>query len=515
MKTLKMKTRQNSALLRLLALVLATLAVYVTPLRAQDQDNGPSLEQMLANDTVTVNALVMYPDTTRRAVLEAAQYPDVLVQMKTLRDSMQRRFNALVAPYSQKQQEAMWNLTRYPDLLEKITAGGKKKRSVLKALAKPYPEDVYDDAVKYGRKRYDVLTQITALNKESNAAFEAFISRQPESAQRSFRRLLQEPEALNTITDNLTLTKRLGRMYRANPSRLIAKADSMHAVAVQRHGKEVQDWKTTLANDAQTRAEFEQAARDYADQYWFARGVEMRRLQRMYAMGYYGGYAVRPYSYWFGYPAWYPADYWYPYPYWNDLGFYYGPGGELIVMDYPSPYFTYWYYSDPMNVYYYPNLCNGFVQQYYGHRGYTTAGNVPVENWVQQNRSNFSQSFARDKDVRLRDIQRYAATQRDRAVAGQQSPDNGTAAKRGGLTRGEANGKMVTREPGSLKSQTQASRRMPSPVTENRAATEQAPRIDQNRDASQYHQRLWEQSNPQPALKDRIPQQQGKLGRRP
>ena len=76
---------------KILMLLFSVLVLSVTGSHAQN-DNA-ILEKLLTEDSIEINALVLYPDSTRRSILEVSQYPEVLLKMQSLQESTQKDFN--------------------------------------------------------------------------------------------------------------------------------------------------------------------------------------------------------------------------------------------------------------------------------------------------------------------------------------------------------------------------------------------------------------------------------------
>ena len=65
--------------IRCLVFVVITCLISATQLLAQNEKN--MLSQLIAEERETVDALVLYPEETRLAILEACLYPEVLVKL--------------------------------------------------------------------------------------------------------------------------------------------------------------------------------------------------------------------------------------------------------------------------------------------------------------------------------------------------------------------------------------------------------------------------------------------------
>jgi hypothetical protein len=85
-------------------------------------------------DSAAINALVLYPDSVRMMIFEACEYPAVIVNIAQLQKNSSSDFQDLVNSYSKQEQEDIWNLSRYPDLISKLAQGGKKSPDEINAI---------------------------------------------------------------------------------------------------------------------------------------------------------------------------------------------------------------------------------------------------------------------------------------------------------------------------------------------------------------------------------------------
>ncbi len=510
----------------MLVLSLLVFAVF----RSTAQNDNAILEKILTEDSTAVNALVLYPDSTRRSILEASQFPEVLLKMQSMQENSQKEFNTILSPYTQEVQQVFYNLTRYPGLINQLVAGGKKSKSQLQNIADNYPDEIKDDAVVYGKKYFDVLNSIDQFSKKNNSEFENVISTYSNESNHVFRDLVELPEVLNILTDNIKMTVMIGDLYRRNPTWVLHKTDSLNMEAARQHAEELADWKKKMDEDPDAKKQLEESAKKYADENGYRTDVYSSPRTDVFI----DHYLVYPYPYWFGYPGWYPHYYWYPYPYWYDWGFYYGPYGQIIIFNYPSYYFTYWFFYHPMNFYHYPYLCNHFVNHYYGHHHSYMNGNAPVRNWVNQNEKYFSKDFATNDLSRINQIKEFGQLQKDVSDYNVSRPANQQLTTQQYIQTYKEKypdlNVKPTVQPMESKDQwfqqppaKQPPIKVPSPtqkdkqpiqIPQNQPTPFPQPKFDQNKNAQDFHKQTWEQNrppvftpkvNPQP-----IPKQQPK-----
>ena len=368
------------------------------------QDDKAMLAQLAEEEKEAVDALVLYPEATRRAILEASLYPEALIKMERLQSQTRTSFQEMLASYPQSTQEVIWDVTRYPDLVRRLVVEGEGSPTRINAVLEDYPEEVYDNARRAGADYYEVLVEIDRLDASANQAFAAILEDYPPKAQDAMRQLLDLPEVLDILTENIELTILVGDVYKKEPDWVIHMADSLSLEVARANAQEIEDWKTELEKNPEAREELKASAQDFASEYGYDDEYYDYPEDDIYYEGQPNRYVVEHYyynyPYWFGYPYWYTYPRWRPYPYWYDWGFYYGPGRTIVVINLPSFYFTHWYFYRPSHHYYYPHLSAGFVRHYYGYRRSGSSICTTVSNWHNDNRGVITQSWLND-DRRL------------------------------------------------------------------------------------------------------------------
>ncbi len=358
---------------------------------AQYHSNNP-LGALMKEDSEPVSLLASYPDTIRNAALTAAQYPQALLNMQELQGQTKQAFRDITAGLEREEQENIYNISRYPGLVEKLTRGGRKSKSELETIAAAYPEDVRPAITGSGRKNYDELKRIAGLNKSTDEAFNTLISGYPREAQAAFRTIVHNPELVDLLATNLRMTVKAGDLYKQYPVRLRQQMDSLGTEMAAKRAREAKDWKDGLEKNPQAKAEYEEATKEYAKEQG---GVTGNTVTTNVVVVHH----IYPYSYWYGYPPWWGYPYWYPYPhyYWH-VGFYYSPY-DLMWYPYPSPYFMHWYFFYYPHHYHYNHFTDYCIDHYYGHRNTPSETNREVGKWIASEKPRVSNDFfTKDKD---------------------------------------------------------------------------------------------------------------------
>ena len=381
-------------------------------LHAIAQENAQLTKTFSAEDSLALVTIAALPDSVRPAAIEACHKPQILVKAEALQQGTSEAFRKLTADYTKEEQKKLWDLARYPALVNEIAGDGKKSKEELAAIAARYPKEIQPAVKAFGRKHYEVISEMSKLYQNSEAEFRKILAPYPESTRNAYTKLSRRPDVLHTLANNMHLAVILGEMHRTDAARTALMLDSIRMQHKQQTAKELEAWKSGLEANPRARQEMEQAAREFASE----TGTGSEDIDDVYktpgeqsagqpapgkreaegaepVVG--NNYYMQPYPYWFGYPAWYDYPFWYPYPYWYHTGFYWGPGG-MVFIGYPSPLFMQWYLYQPYHHYYYANFtdyCLSYNRQYYGPRAARTGFNHQVTQWRRANEAHLPKGY--------------------------------------------------------------------------------------------------------------------------
>ncbi|MEZ5040035.1 MAG: hypothetical protein R2828_09085 [Saprospiraceae bacterium] len=372
MKTIK--TWQTSFVLILL---LGSLPL----LKAQNEKD--LLAKLIEEDRDAIEALVMYPEDTRVAILQAAQYPEALIKLESLQSETSAAFKAVLENFTQAEQEAIWDITRYPDLLHRLVVAGNGSKTAIAELLQDYPDAIKERATWVGTQFYATLQQIDQLEQTTKQTFQVILEAYPIDGRAALQQLIELPEVLTLLTENIRLTILAGDMYQKDPQWVLHKTDSLHLDIARRNAEELTDWQESLAQDSEVEAALKASAVAYAEESGYDDAYynyDDEYTEKEIAI-----YHYYHYPYWYGYPSWYAYPRWRPFPYWYDWGFYFVVDGPIIVTRLPSYYFTHWYFYQPRHHYQYPRLSSHFVNHYNRHRTNRSGITVSVNQWKTRN----------------------------------------------------------------------------------------------------------------------------------
>jgi len=399
---------------RLLALPFAALLAAAPAFAADPFD--PSDEE----DRVAIEALALYPEDVRDHILEASSEADLLNDLEGLQERSKDSFRDLLDPYPQDDQQDLFDLSRYPDLVSAIADGGPKSRGDLERIAARYPEDVRGAALRQGTARHRVIVRMDALLDDFDKRFDDLVADLPPRKAQAFRALLGAPEVLSLMTEHGELTVLLGDAYDRDPKGTRERFADLNLQVARRNAEEAKDWKESVDTDPDLRRDYEAASRDYqADTGYSAYAPPSTTVNVV----------VNPYPFWVGYPWWYPVSYnyydpwywWYPRPYWGHCGWNWGPrfyvgfgaGPGWAPWD-PTPFFTSWYFSSGYHHGRYPYLSDHYVDYYWGHDDHHDrhGGDVHIENHYYYNKRVVKKFVYESDRVVSRDFMRGSREER-------------------------------------------------------------------------------------------------------
>lgn len=386
------------------------------------QSDKALLRDLAGENKKSVEALALYPEDVRLAILESCKYPELLIKMNSIREKTGTAFRSLLEDYPRATQETMYELTRFPGLIEKIVEQQESPSAVRKLLMQ-LPEKERDGAFDVVEAQMRTLQKINELDHTARNATEDLMTTYPAPAQAAFRKLVDLPEVLELLNQDLRFTVLVGDVYREDPAWAIHKTDSLHLAVAREHAQELEDWKKEIADDPQAQKELEAASREYATE----NGYDSQDYP--YDDLYDEGDIATPvrsnyyYPWWFGYPWWYPEPCWQPYPYWYDWGFYYR-SHTIVVVYLPSWYFMNWYFYHPRHHYQYNHLSTRFVDHYYGHRRSGTSITMGVGEWRDRNRDVISDEWLKDKGRLPERLKEYGRFEENREAFNARNPKN-------------------------------------------------------------------------------------------
>ena len=435
----------DSSIVRAVPALLVAMVVWAGLGHAAERPFSGTLTEIRSEDREALETLASGTEELRQAAVEASAHPRLLNRVHNLQRSSSNAFRDLVGDLPRDEQEKVWELIRYPDLIAAIVDGGRKSEAILESLAATYPENVREIAVDLGQRQFSLLLRIYALDAQSERDFERELEGSADATRDAFRILVAAPEVLDLLTDHMHLAVTLGGAYLENPERVLADLSYLHEEGIARREAAEADWRNELDQDAAAREELAEARREYQDEYG---GVYVdddgdvdgddggwdtsRQSAEVYLV---------TYPYWFGYPTWHVNIYsGYPsYYYWRPHHFYHHdnyhghhgyPGWGLsfhaghlgVSFGFPSFHFSHWYFSQPSHHDRYSHLSHRMLRHQERHPDLHHGGYRVAHRWRSEHHGRAGHDWLRDDPGRSHRLREFGRGETNRRRARAEDP---------------------------------------------------------------------------------------------
>ena len=304
-------------LIAYLATVIFTLSI------GGHADEAERLEYALGEDHAGIEAIALYPEEIRLAILEASTHPELIVKVAGLQRNSSLEFEDLMSELDNEDQEALWDLTRFPGLIDALVVRGIKTKSEIREILFDYPEEIHETALKYGRSEYDVIFEIQNLNGATQEQFASVMELYPLKTRESYGKLVMHPEIMTLLEEDMSLTVLLGDAYGKDPQGVRELAAALNLKLASDHAEDLSQFGNEMSEPVPAAANGE--TQIYGDSGFASSASSTTEV----SVTYFGA----PYSYCFGYPGWYAAPTVYA-----GLNWYVTPRLRTSVSFYPSSY---------------------------------------------------------------------------------------------------------------------------------------------------------------------------------
>lgn len=366
------------------------------------QKDRISLVDLSEGERKSIEAVALYPEEIRNAVLEVASHPAVMVKLKRLQESSKVRFQELLQEYSRDKQELIWDLSRFDPLLAEIALSDRSLQE-LQNLAQPYPEEVAKQVLALNPEDFILIENVVHLKMEvEEAAFQLIESEDPGLLDQ-YDILLENPEVLDIMFGEMDLAILVGDLYRTDRKWVMQKADSLNLALAAQNSRDLEDWKKALSDDPEARRELLASMGEYAEEYpfddvYYDQNADLAEMDEREVYTHISEYYFYHYPFWFGYPYWYEYPRWIPYPIWYEWGFY-PRHRTIIVFNLPRYHTIWWYFSKPQHHYRYTHLSRRMVEYRNTHREHGSSISSAVNRWQSANREIISDEFLTGRNL--------------------------------------------------------------------------------------------------------------------
>lgn len=314
------------------------------------QSYADSLQQ---DDQDIISSIAPYSPDIRGMILDVAQYPQAIVKIERVQARSSQSFQDLIASYPREEQEKFYEISRFPDMLNRIVSEN-AGTSEIKSITKDLPATTQNSFVDLNAAHHEDLIRMNNIYQSSETALQKILAGYPDNVRTEFRKIIAMPDVMNLLTNNIGLTVELGEAYKADPAGVTHQLDSLSSAMAQRSAQDLDAYRSNVENNPALQQEMRAAATD------FANSNSQPDNPTYVTNNYY--YDNTPYPYWFSYPYWYAAPIWYPRPMYYYTGFYFGPGGRIIITGFPSRIYSNWFFG--FGYRHYPTLYRHYGNYY-------------------------------------------------------------------------------------------------------------------------------------------------------
>ncbi|MBK8504407.1 MAG: hypothetical protein IPL46_20695 [Saprospiraceae bacterium] len=403
------------------------VAFVVFSVSSSAQNEKLLLENLTESERKSIEAIALYPEEIRTAVLEVASRPAIMIKLKRIQEESRQSFEDLIAEYDRHTQEVIWDLTRFEGILQSLAASDMSKQSLEKLITN-YPDEVGVKVMGLREPDFRLIRQVVHLQLQTESDARKIYEVENPVLQKAVQQLLDQPEVLSIICDELELAILVGNLYITNRNWLLKKADSLNLVLAAENSKALEDWKASIANDPEAQEELKASIKEYNEDYPFDDvyydrdyvedyDADIQIVERVSV------YYHHHYPFWFGYPYWYDYPRWRPFPIWYDWGFYPYVRGPIIIFGLPRYHTVWWYFNRPYHHYRYSHLSSKFVDHYQTHREFGGSITSAVSQWKDQNREVISDEFLANRKQLASNLKMFGEMEENRIKYNQRNPE--------------------------------------------------------------------------------------------
>ncbi|MFC2172833.1 hypothetical protein ACFLU6_09410 [Acidobacteriota bacterium] len=374
----------------LLTLVLAFVSL-TSGRECRAQQSGELLDKVAAENRSTIEALVLYPEEIRKAILEACTHPECIARLSAIGAQSRKAFNEMIAPHPREIQQQIWELARYPVLIDKLAVGGKKSQKKVKTILRDFPQEIHPIVYDLSENNYSLLVELNKLNETARSSLLSITTDYPPETRKAFEKLINYPDVLSVLQDHMTLSVIVGSAYQEDPDALKKKGSALRQQIYQTNSLVLREWKNTLEKNPQVLDEYKASTQAFAKE----TGHDSVKAKAPVTTDL-SGLAVAPYPYWIGYPGGRASDAWYPYPAWHYWGYHYDEEGAVVIFGMPSFEFTDWYFASPGHFSTYPSLTDQFIRVHERYPDLRNGFHEAVFQWYEKNRDKIPGKWLKD-----------------------------------------------------------------------------------------------------------------------
>ena len=405
-----------------------------------DVPDEPGKAPLTDQERAAVRALALYPPDVREAILETTLHPDVIVDLGKIADGSRKAFRDLVGQMPREDQALVWEVVRYPAMLDKVKAlGDSPSEDAVRAAIADQPAKAQEALLQLAQKQPALIDQAHDIRLQAEDQVTAVLSQLPLPVESAFRIVIDHPEALSAMNENPEIVAKIAEVYQRDKVHVLARLEEVSQQIDDEYDDAVQSWAQQLEANPEATQQLIAASQAYADQNDIAApapqdadpttevdvdtteddsdvtvnvSVDNSATQTAPAPGYTAEGYVQPYPYYYGPPPGY-NDY-YPYQQQDYAGYYINEIGELVVTGLVTYAFADWLFDDDHDHWdNYPDFSSEVIVNVDRDNIWIGGGNERVRDWMDDNRGDLPNGwFENDGDLRDR-MKDYAGSHED------------------------------------------------------------------------------------------------------
>jgi hypothetical protein len=391
--------------------------------------NAPGKAPLTEEDKRIVRALALYPAETRQAILEATLYPEIIEALGKIAENSRKAFRDLVGDLSRESQALVWDVVRYPAMLDAVTALGPSpsEDAVRQAIADQPPE-AQEKLLQLIEQAPELAAQAHEIRLKAEQETDTLLSGYPLNVESAFRVVIEHPEALAKMNERPDVVERIAEVYRRDPDLVLARLEEVSQQIDADYDEAVQAWAQQLEANPEAAEQLVSASDAYAQEKGLPElepqdadpttevNVDVTvdaSAESAPAPGEtYSGEELQPYPYYYGPPPGY--DDYYPYYQQDYAGYYLNEIGELVITGLVTYAFADWIFDDHDDHWDdYPDFSSEVIVNVDRDNVWIGGGNDRVRDWMDDNRGDLPDGWF-DNDGELRDrMHDYAGSHED------------------------------------------------------------------------------------------------------
>lgn len=277
----------------------------------------PGASHGAQGDTLSAaaRAISVYPADIRQATQTTLNYPSTLVQLGQIQAKSSGNFKKLSASLSPELQKKLWQVIRYPRLLQDLVDLGPNGDS--SSLISNYPKEVQVAAKELLKNNFDLLRQTSQVGNQAQDQFRSALQSLPAPAQSAFQSVAGHSEIFHVLNQALGLSKTDPASFKKNPQALTQEAQKLSALIASAPPSTPQkNIQAQSGDNPQALSTLSQADKSFKAQNDYELDQDPHpKGARVANIGYTPDSSLFvpigwAYPFWFGWPDWDPFPFW-------------------------------------------------------------------------------------------------------------------------------------------------------------------------------------------------------------